>query len=126
MEVVLDKSDAVKKYVLSPTNTKTLVNSYFNMFLTRKSSSQREQNKIATNQQNNVALEAINKIIALLKNMIQKKKEKYYHLFVFNEKINLQEKINTLDGKIQDVQKDLKNVMNYKKRFVNRDEWFNR
>ena len=92
------------------------------MFLTRKSSSQREQNKIATNQQNNVALEAINKIIALLKNMIQKKKEKYYHLFVFNEKINLQEKINTLDGKIQDVQKDLKNVMNYKKRFVNRDE----
>ena len=46
--------------------------------------------------------------------MIQKKKEKYCHLFFLNEKVNLQEKINTLDGKIQYVQKYLKNFMDYK------------
>ena len=45
---VFDQSASDKKYVLSPTNTKILVNSYFNIFLTRKSSSQRVQNKIAT------------------------------------------------------------------------------
>ena len=64
---VFDKSASVKKYVLSPTNTKSLINSYFNIFLTRNPSSQRAQNKISTNQQNNVALEAINKIKAVLK-----------------------------------------------------------
>ena len=68
---LFDKSASVKKYVLSPTNTKSLINSYFNIFLTRNPSSQRAQNKISTNEQNNVALEAINKIKA-----IQKKKEK--------------------------------------------------
>ena len=91
-----------------------MVNSYFNIFPTRKISSQRAQNKIATNQQNNVALEAINKIDAFKKNMIQKKKEKEISSFFFNEKVNLQEKINALDGKIQDVQKDLNFFMDYK------------
>ena len=91
-----------------------MVNSYFNIFPTRKISSQRAQNKIATNQQNNVALEAINKIDAFKKNMIQKKKEKEISSFFFNEKVNLQEKINALDGKIQDVQKDLFVFMDYK------------
>ena len=57
----------LKEYFLSPTNTKRLVNSYFNIFLTLKSSSQRAQNKIATNQQNYVAFEAINKIIFFFK-----------------------------------------------------------
>ena len=70
-----DKSDPVKKYVLALTNTKMLVNSYFNIFVTRKYSSQRAQNKIATNQHNNVALEAINKL-KLKRSIIQKKKEK--------------------------------------------------
>ena len=44
---IYDKSTSVKKYILSPTNTKSLDNSYFNIFLTRKPSSQRTQNKIA-------------------------------------------------------------------------------
>ena len=42
---IFDKSATVNKYVLSPTNTTSLVNSYFNIFLTRKPSSQRVQNK---------------------------------------------------------------------------------
>ena len=63
----LDKSTSVEKHVLSPTNTKSLVNSYFNIFLTQKISSQKVQNKIATNEQNNVPLEAINRIKVLNK-----------------------------------------------------------
>ena len=44
---IYDKSTSVKKYILSPTNTKSLDNSYFNIFLTRNPSSQRTQKKIA-------------------------------------------------------------------------------
>ena len=46
----LDKSTSVEKHVLSPTNTKSLVNSYFNIFLTQKFSYEKVQNKIATNE----------------------------------------------------------------------------
>ena len=87
--VFLTKVLLLKKYVLSSTNTNILVNSYFNIFLTRNPSSQRAQNKIATNQQNNVALEAINKIKEFLKNMIQKKKEEEMSFFFLNGKVNL-------------------------------------
>ena len=45
--------------------------------------------------------------------MIQKKKEKEMLSVFLNEKVNLQEKINTLDGKIQDAQKDSIFFMDY-------------
>ena len=46
--------------------------------------------------------------------MIQKKKEKEMVSIFLNEIVNLQGKINTLDGKIQDVQKDLTFFIDYK------------
>ena len=73
---VFDKTAPVKKYVLSPTNSKSLVNSYFNIFLSPKPSSKRAQKKLATNQQNEVALEAIIKFQVHVKKLLQKNKEK--------------------------------------------------
>ena len=47
---IFDKIAPVKQYVLYPINSKGLVNSYFNIFLSPKSSSQRAHKKLATNQ----------------------------------------------------------------------------
>jgi len=111
---VFDKTAPVKKYVLSPTNSKSLVNSYFNIFLSPKPSSKRAQKKLATNQQNEVALEAIIKFQVHVKKLLQKKKEKKISSVFLHEKVNLQGKIDTIDEKIQDAQNDLKSYMNYK------------
>ena len=83
---VFDKNASVKKYVLSPTNTKSLVNSYFNIFLSPKSSSQRAQNKLVTNLKNKVALDAFIKFQAHVKKVLHKKKEKEISSVFFKKK----------------------------------------
>ena len=103
---------------MSPTNTKSLVNSYFNIFLSPKSSSQRAQNKLVTNLKNKVALDAFIKFQAHFKKVLQKKKEKEISSVFLQEKVNLQEKIDTIDEKIQDVQTHLKSYRNYKNKLL--------
>ena len=59
---VFEKNNTIKKYVLSPTNPKSLVTSHFNIFLSPKPSSERAQDKITTTLQNKLVSEAIKTI----------------------------------------------------------------
>ena len=78
--VFFHKSASVKKNLLSPTNTIFIIISYFNIFLTLKSSSQRAQ-QIATNQQNEVGLQAINILQVHIKKCHRGRKKNKCHLF---------------------------------------------
>ena len=100
---VFEKNNTIKKYVLSPTNPKSLVTSHFNLFLSPKPSSERAQDKITTTLQNKLVSEAIKTIRTHFKKMLQKKLEKQMLSTFINNKFNLQEKINKLDYKIQDL-----------------------
>ena len=55
---VFEKSNTIKKYVLSPENPKSVVTSHFNFFCP-KPPSERVQDKITTTLQNKVVTEAI-------------------------------------------------------------------
>ena len=80
-----------------------MVNSHFNLFLSSKRSSKRAQDKITSSLQNIIVTEAIQIIRTHFLKKPQKKLEKQMLSNFINDKFNLQEKINKLDDKIQDL-----------------------